>query len=70
MEGIILGLEALVSPWSIIAGLSLLAIAVGGALFDYMSEEEMAGRRLHRAEWPIPGAGETSFGEERIRLAA
>ncbi len=70
MEGIVLSLEALTSPWSVIAGLSLLAVAVGGALFGYMSEEEMAGRRLYWAEWPIPGTGETSFEEETFRLAA
>ena len=69
MEGIILSLEALTSPWSIIGGVSLLAVVVGVVLFGYLSEEEKAGRRFYWAEWPIPSTEETSF-EEELRLAA
>ena len=73
MEGIILGLEALASPWSIIGGVSLLVVVVGVALLGYMSEEEKAGRRLYWAEWPIPGTEgktESSFVEREYRKAA
>jgi hypothetical protein len=70
MEGIILGLEALTSPWSIIGGVSLLAIVARAVAFGYMEEEEKAGRRFYWAEWPIPGTEESSFEEEVLRLAA
>ena len=73
MEGIILSLEALASPWSIIGGVSLLAIVVGVVLLGYMSGEEKAGRRLYWAEWPIPGTEgktETSFTEREYLKAA
>jgi hypothetical protein len=69
MEGIILGLETLASPWNIIAGVSLLAVVVGGVLLGYMSEEEKSGRRLYWAEWPISDFEITSPKEE-LRLAA
>lgn len=70
MEGIILSLEALTSPWSIIGGVSLLAIVVRLVGCGYMSEEEKAGRRLSWVDWPIPGTEETSFEEEALRFAA
>ena len=70
MEGIILSLEALASPWSLIGGVSLLAIVVRAVGFGYMEEEEKAGRRLFWVDWPIPGTEETSFEEEALRLAA
>ena len=38
MEGIILGLEALASPWSLIGGVSLLAIVVRALGFGYIEE--------------------------------
>jgi len=71
MEGIILELETLVSPWSLIAGTCLLAIVAGAVLFGYMAEEEKAGRRLHWAEWPIPESEVPPHEhEEELRLAA
>jgi hypothetical protein len=70
MEGIILSLEALTFPWSIIGGVSLLAIVVRAVAFGYMEEEEKAGRRFFWAEWPIPGSEETSVEEKTVRLAA
>jgi len=71
MEGIILGLEALTSPWSIIGGVSLLAVVVRLVAVGYMAEEEKAGHRLSWVDWPIPGTEETSFEEEEVlRLAA
>jgi hypothetical protein len=69
MEGIILSLEALTSPWSIIGGVSLLAIVVRAVAFGYMEEEEKAGRRFFWAEWPIPGS-EVFSPKEELRLAA
>jgi hypothetical protein len=69
MEGIILGMEALASPWSVIGGVSLLAVVIGVVLLGYMSEEEKTGRRLYWAEWPIPGS-EVSSRKEELRLAA
>ena len=69
MEGIILSLEALTSLWSVIGGMSLLAVVVGVVLFGYMAEEEKAGRRLFWAEWPIPETEPSSYKEE-LRLAA
>ena len=70
MEGIILSLEALASPWSLIGGVSLLAIVVRAVGFGYMEEEEKAGLRLFWVDWPIPGTEETSVEEEALRLAA
>jgi hypothetical protein len=69
MEGIILGLEALTSPWSIIGGVSLLAVGIALMLLGYVSDEERAGRRAFWAEWPIPGS-EVSPRKEELRLAA
>ena len=69
MEGIILGIEALASPWSLIGGVSLLAVVIGVVMFGYMSEVEKAGRRLYWAEWPDPGS-EVPSGKEELRLAA
>jgi hypothetical protein len=69
MEGIILGIEALASPWSVIGGVSLLAVVIGVVMFGYMSEVEKAGRQLYWAEWPIPGS-EVSPSKEELRLAA
>ncbi len=70
MEGIVLEVEALASPWGFIAGLSLLAIVAVTVLFGYMAEEEKAGRRLFWAEWPIPESGPPPIFEEELRLAA
>ena len=73
MEGIILSLEALESPWSLIGGVSLLAIVVRAVGFGYMEEEEKAGRRLFWVDWPIPGTEgntETSFTEREYLRAA
>ncbi|MBP2669169.1 MAG: hypothetical protein H6Q80_1371 [Deltaproteobacteria bacterium] len=70
MEGIILDFEALVSPWAIVGGVSLLAVGVALMLLGHASDEEKAGRRLYWAEWPVPGTEETSFEEEKLRLAA
>ena len=69
MEGILLELEVLSSPWSIVAGSALLAIAAAAALLGYTAEEERAGRRLFWAEWPIPES-EAPPREEELRLAA
>ena len=70
MEGIILSLEALTSPWSVIGGVSLLAVGIALMLLGHVSEEEKAGRHAFWAEWPVPGTEETSFEEEERRLAA
>ena len=70
MEGIILDLAAIVSPWAIIGGVSLLAVVLRAVACGYMSEEEKAGRRLSWVDWPIPGTEETSFEEEARRIAA
>ena len=70
MEGIILSLEALTSPLSVIGGVSLLAVVIRLVAFGYMADEEKAGRRLSWVDWPIPGTEETSFEEEVLRLAA
>jgi hypothetical protein len=69
MEGIILGLEALTSPWSVIGGVSLLAVGIALMLLGRVSDEEKAGRRAFWAEWPIPGS-EVSPRKEGLRLAA
>jgi len=63
MEGIILSLEALASPWSLIGGVSLLAIVVRAVGFGYMRRGESR-RRLFWVDWPIPGTEETSFKKE------
>jgi hypothetical protein len=69
MEGILLSIEALTSPWGVIGGISLLAIATVSSVFGYAAEEERAGRRLFWAEWPIPESG-SPFLEEGMQMAA
>jgi hypothetical protein len=69
MEGILLGIEASISPWGVIGGIFLLAIATVSSVFGYAEEEERAGRRLFWAEWPIPESG-PPFLEEGLRMAA
>jgi len=70
MEGIILELETLVSPWAIVGGVSLLSIGVALILLGYVSDEEKGGRRMFWAEWPIPGTEKTPSEERSLRLAA
>jgi len=55
MEGILLGIEVVSSPLSLIAGLVLLALASGAILLGYVSDEEKVGRDADWAEWPVPG---------------
>ena len=55
--------------WGNVGGVSLLAIVVRAVAFGYMEEEEKAGRRFYRAEWPIPGS-EVFSDKEELRLAA
>ena len=59
MEGIILGLEALASPWSVIGGVSVLAVVFGVVLFGNMAEEEKAGKAIFLAESPFTDMTET-----------
>ena len=70
MEGIVLELEALVSPWAVLGGASLLAMGISMMLLGRISDEERAGHRLFWAEWPIPGGGEAFYEEEELRRAA
>jgi hypothetical protein len=71
MEGILQDLVVLTSPWNIIGGVSLLAMATVWCVFGYTAEEEEAGRRLFWAEWPIPESESTSLKfEEELRIAA
>ena len=70
MEGIIFELETLVSPWAVIGGVSLLAVGVALMLIGHASDGEKAGRRLYWAEWPVPGAEEATFEEEKFLRAA
>jgi hypothetical protein len=69
MEGILYELEALVSPWAVIGGVSLLAVGVAVMLLGRASDEEATGASFHFAE-PIPGSEEVSAEEETFRLAA
>ena len=69
MEGILLGIEVLSSPWSVIAGLFLLALAFGTILLGYVSEEEKVGRNPDWAEWPIPEAEASPPAEEHRHAA-
>ena len=71
MEGIILDLEAIVSPFAVIGGVSLLAVGIALMLLGYTSDEEKAGRRLFWVAEPIPGTEETSgVMKEEYPLAA
>lgn len=69
MEGILLDLGTAVSPWNVIGALTALAFAAGTILLGYTADEERAGRRLIRAEWPLPESEEAKGGEE-FRMAA
>lgn len=60
MEGILLEIEMLASPVTVLSGLVLLAIGTCGILLGYSAEEESKGNRLSWAEWPLPGSEEPS----------
>ena len=58
MEGILLDVEAFASPITLLLGLVLLAIGVGGILLGYMSDEEKSGKRIFWAESPFTDVSE------------
>ena len=71
MEGFILELEAIVSPFAVIGGVSLLATGIALMLVGHTSDEEKANRRVFWTAEPIPGTEETfSAMKEEFRIAA
>ncbi len=53
MEGVILDIETLASPVTVLLGLVLLAIGACGILLGYMADEEKGGKRIFWAESPF-----------------
>ncbi len=70
MEGILFDILVFQSPISVIAGLALLATAVGTILLVRMSDEERKGDVVFWAESPFTGVHETPAAEERKILRA
>ena len=53
MEGILFDIEMFASPVTVLLGLVLLAIGVGGILLGYMADEEASGKEVFWAESPF-----------------
>ena len=58
MEGILLDIEALASPVTVMYGLVLLGIGVACILIGYMADEERSGKRIFWAESPFTDVSE------------
>ena len=70
MEGILIDTAVFGSAYAIAGGVLMLAVAVCFAILGYVSDEEAEGKRFHWAEWPLPGAEETTPEAEELKLAA
>lgn len=53
MEGILLELETILSPFAVLSGLALLVIGVSGISLVNMASKEADGREVFRAESPF-----------------
>ncbi len=54
MEGILLGSGAFSTIMPILLGLLVLGCGVVGIALGHASDAEAVGRRVYRAEWPVP----------------
>ena len=66
MEGILFDIEMFASPFTVLAGLALLAIGACGILLGYMADEEAGGKRIFWAESPFTDVSEGEASEESI----
>ena len=67
MEGILLDIETLTTPITLLLGLVLLAIGACSILLGYLADEEASGKRIFWAEslFTDVSVGETSV--ERVK---
>jgi hypothetical protein len=70
MEGILFDIEMFASPVTVLLGLVLLAIGVGGILLGYMADEEASGKEIFRAESPFTEVGEAPVESVKYLRAA
>jgi hypothetical protein len=70
MEGILLDIEIITSPVSVLLGLVLLAIGACGILLGYMADEEASGKRIFWAESPFTDVCEAPVESVRYLRAA
>ncbi|MGZ9190579.1 MAG: hypothetical protein ACXW39_11040 [Nitrospira sp.] len=70
MEGILLDIETFTSPVTVLLGLVLLAIGVGGILLGNMADEEASGKRIFWAESPFTDVSEAPVEKVRYLRAA
>lgn len=67
MEGILFDIEMFASPFTVLSGLALLAIGVGGILLGRMADEEASGKRIFWAESPFTDVSEAEAPAEEAR---
>jgi hypothetical protein len=60
MEGLLLEIETIVSPISVLCGLALVAVAACGILLGNMADEESKGKPVFWAESPFTDIGEVA----------
>ena len=65
MEGILYDISLFESPVAVIAGLALLAVAVGSILLGRMADEEKKGNSIFWAESPYTDVSEPAPAEPR-----
>lgn len=70
MEGIVLEVEALGTPWVLIGVIASWAVVVGAILLGRMADGERAGRRFLWAEGPFYKPRGQKSAEEELRKAA
>jgi len=66
MEGILFDIEMFASPFTVLAGLALLAIGACGILLGYLADEEDGGERIFWAESPFTDVSEGEAPAESI----
>ncbi len=70
MEGILLDIETLASPVTVLLGLVLLAIGACGILLGYLADEEASGKKIFWAESPFTDVSEKPAESVSYRRAA
>ena len=70
MEGILLDIESVLSPYAALSGLALLGIVTGGIILGYMADEEKDGKKVFWAESPFTDVSEEAPAEKVKYLRA
>ncbi|MBI5576244.1 MAG: hypothetical protein HY896_07745 [Deltaproteobacteria bacterium] len=67
MEGILLEIESILSPFAVLSGLALIVVGACGILLGHMSDEEAEGRKVYWAESPFTDVSEPTAREETVK---